>query len=242
MTHSPVLLVHICAATVGLLSGYLAMLFRKGSGRHGAAGSVFLVSMLTMSLTGAYVAAFLRPNALNVVAALLTFYLVSTAWWAAKRGEGTGAFDRVALLFIAVVGAYALMSGIQAATSSTGTRHGMSAFIYFVFAFATLLCVRSDIRMLKRGGVSGGRRIGRHLLRMCFALMIATFSLYPGQAKLFPPWLRETNLLIVPHVLLIGSMIFWSVRVMGRRRASQNNAIGATHASTAVAAGLPGAV
>ena len=35
------ILIHVCSATVGLLSGFLAMVFRKGSGLHGAAGSNF---------------------------------------------------------------------------------------------------------------------------------------------------------------------------------------------------------
>jgi len=49
MPLTPLLLVHICGAVVGLLSGYLAMLVRKGSGLHEAAGRVYVVSMLTMS-------------------------------------------------------------------------------------------------------------------------------------------------------------------------------------------------
>ena len=85
--HTTLLLVHICSATVGLLSGFMAMAFRKGSNWHGAAGTVFFVSMLLMSSSGAYIAAFLKPVAINVVAATLTFYLVSTAWRAAKKRD-----------------------------------------------------------------------------------------------------------------------------------------------------------
>jgi len=48
MTHSILLTIHIAGALVGLLSGWTALLLRKGSRRHGAAGTVFFVSMLTM--------------------------------------------------------------------------------------------------------------------------------------------------------------------------------------------------
>jgi len=44
---NPLLMVHICGAIVGLLSGFMAMALRKGSGLHGAAGSVFSVSLLS---------------------------------------------------------------------------------------------------------------------------------------------------------------------------------------------------
>src|SRR5688500_18597068 len=112
MLLTTLLLIHISGAVIGLLSGFLAMFLRKGSGPHGAAGTVFFVSMLGMSGTGAYIAIFLRPNALNVVVALLTFYLVSTSWRAAKNREGgTNRFDIGALLVIAGAGVFGVVSG-----------------------------------------------------------------------------------------------------------------------------------
>lgn len=217
---SPILLIHICSAIVGLLSGYMAMAFRKGSRWHGAAGTVFFVSMISMTLSAAWVAEFLRPNKLNLVVAMLTFYLVSTAWWAAKRRDPKpGRFDLGALLFIFVVGAAGLAYGFEAANSATGTKDRMPAAIYFVFGTIAMLCATSDVRMFIRGSLAGGHRIARHLWRMCLALLIATMSFYPGQAKLFSRAIRSTNLLYVPHVMLIGAMLFWLVRVSARRRA-----------------------
>ena len=52
MWHS-LLLLHVCGAVVGLLSGFAAMLVRKGSNWHGATGTVFFGSMLIMSSTAA---------------------------------------------------------------------------------------------------------------------------------------------------------------------------------------------
>jgi hypothetical protein len=42
MPYSPILLVHISAGTLGLLSGTAAIFFRKGSPRHAWAGRVFV--------------------------------------------------------------------------------------------------------------------------------------------------------------------------------------------------------
>jgi hypothetical protein len=83
--------------------------------------------------------------------------------------------------------------------------------------------------MIVRGGVFGARRIARHLWRMCMALLFAALSFYPGQARLFPKWLRETNLLYVPAVLLVGAMLFSLYRVSIRKRVLQNRVIGAIH-------------
>ena len=57
MTHSILLTIHIAGALVGLLSGWTALLLRKGSRRHGAAGTIFFISMLSMCTSGVILAA-----------------------------------------------------------------------------------------------------------------------------------------------------------------------------------------
>jgi uncharacterized damage-inducible protein DinB len=221
---TPALLLHICGAVIGLLSGYLAMFLRKGSGLHGAAGVSFTVSMIAMTTTGAYVALFERPNMLNATVALLTLYLVTTSWWAAKHKEGgTSLFDAGALVFVLIVGIFGIANGIEAAGNPRGLKDGMPAGMYFFFGSMALLAAFRDVRLIMRGGVTGPRRVLRHLLRMCFALLIATFSLYPGQAKLFPAAVKQSGVLFLPHFLLLGSMIFWAVRMSRRKRAQSDN-------------------
>jgi hypothetical protein len=127
MTTSPLLILHVCSAPVGLISGAMATVLRKGSGMHRVAGNVFF------------------------------------------------------------------------------------------------------LRMIVRGGVFGAQRIARHLWRMCLAMLMATLSFYPGQAEFFPSWLRHTNLLYVPHVLLSGAMLFWLVRVSVRKRVQRVRVVGASH-------------
>lgn len=225
---SPLILIHICAATVGLLSGFTTIFLRKGSGLHGAAGSAFFVSMLTMSASAAYIAAFMKPNMANCVVGLLTFYLVATGWWAARRRDrGPGNFDLGALLFALAVGAAGLSFGFEAANSPTGMKDKMPAAIYFIFGSVALLCALSDIRMLVRGGLFGSQRIARHLWRMCLALLIATISFFPGQARNLPVSFRHTSLVYVPHLLLVGSMLFWIVRVRFAKAFKKARGIGA---------------
>lgn len=230
----PLVILHVCSAAIGLLSGYSAMLFRKGSGLHGAAGTVFVVSMLTASGAGAYLAAFVHPNSGNVIGSTLTFYLVATAWVAARRRDGKrGLFDLGALLFGLAIAATAATWGLEAAKS--GPKDGYPAPFFFIFGSIALLFAVADIRMMVRGGVFGARRIARHLWRMCFALLFATLSFYPGQAKFFPEWLRATNLLYVPAVLLAGAMFFWLYRVSVRKRVPQPNPIAARHGDAVTA-------
>jgi len=227
--HTALMMIHVCGAIVGLLSGFMAMTFRKGSGLHGAAGNIFFVSMLSMSSAGAYMAAFIKPNNGNIMGGVLTFYLVATAWVAARRRDRTvGAFDWSALLVVLAIGAAGVTWGVQAAISKSGLKDGYPPFLYFIFGSIALLFAASDVRMILRGGVFGAQRIARHLWRMCLALLFATLSFYPSRAHLFPKWLNETNLLYVPHVLLVGAMLFALYRVSSRKRVQQSKPIVAT--------------
>ena len=220
------LLFHVCCAVIGLLSGFLAVGLRKGSGWHGAAGNVFFTSMLGMTGSAAVLAIFYKVNRLNQVVSLLTFYLVVTAWRAARRRDGgITIFDKVALVWILFVSALGLGAGIEAMTSARGMKHGIVAPIYFVFGTIALLCAMTDMRMIKRGGVAGAERIARHLWRMCLALLIATLSFFPGQARHLPAWFRQTSLVYVPHILLIGAMLFWIYRIKVRKRVRRNEVI-----------------
>ena len=215
-----VLLVHVFCAAIGLLSGLAAMVFPKGSGLHGAAGTIFFITMLIATAAGAIVAGVLRPNAGNVMGSTLTFYLVATAWVTAKRRSGKpGLFDAAALLFVLAVGIAGMRWGFEAAGSPTHSKDHYAAPLFFVFASIALLFAASDVRMLVRGGFVGAQRIARHLLRMCVALLLTLGSFYPGQANFFSKAVRDTNLLFVPHILVAGAMLFGLYRFAVRKRA-----------------------
>jgi hypothetical protein len=217
--HTTMLLTHISTAVIGILSGFLSMAFRKGSGLHRAAGNVFFISMLTMSGSGAFIAAFLKPNIGNVMGGLLTFYLVGTGWLAGRRRERrVGAYDYVALLGVSAIVATEFIFGVQAAMSPTHLKAGYPPFLFFTFGTISLLFAASDVRMVIRGGVEGTQRIARHLLRMCLALMMATLSFYPSRAHLFSKAVNDSRLLYVPHIVLLISMIYWLIRVRRGRQ------------------------
>lgn len=221
----PLLYVHVCAAIVGLLSGSAAMIFRKGPGRHGAAGLVFVISMIVMTTSAAFIATFMSPHMINVVSAFLTFYLVVTGWVAIKRKDGqTSRLDTVAMLFVLADGIASIGFGIWLLNHPEHPTFGIPKAMFFIFGSIAVLFAVSDGRMLKRGGLFGAQRIGRHLWRMCLALMIAMLSFYPGQAKLFSKAVRATNVLFVPHVLLLGATIFWLYRISRRKRAQRAKA------------------
>jgi uncharacterized membrane protein len=212
MTTVNLLYLHVFAGMLALLAGTAAMLFRKGSRRHRETGHVFVASMLGLGATGGYIG-FASNQILNGSMGVLTVYLVATAWLAARRADAqTSPFDYVALLVPLAVSVGLAFYGFRAATTSTGSLQGYPAFAYFIFGSLALFFAASDVGMLSRGGVSGTRRIARHLGRMCFALFIASASFFTRQS-LFPAVLRTTHVLDVMVFLPLLPMIFWLIRV-----------------------------
>jgi uncharacterized membrane protein len=70
-------LLHIVAGLIGLASGAVALYALKGVKLHRQSGKIFVYAMLIMSSSGAAMAA-LKLQRFNVIAGVLTFYLVMT--------------------------------------------------------------------------------------------------------------------------------------------------------------------
>ncbi len=213
MTFFPILLFHICSGTIGVLSGFAAISFRKGSHSHRVAGNVFFISMLGLGASGAYLG-FIKSQVTNVMGGIFTLYLVATSWVTARRREGeTGIFDWVGLLVILAIGATEVTFGVQAAQSPTGTKYGYPFWPYFLVAFVALLAAAGDVRMIVHRGIAGRQRVVRHLWRMCYAFFIASASIFLARPHLFPTVLRKTYIIFLLGIMPMILMIFWLARV-----------------------------
>jgi hypothetical protein len=210
---SPLLVLHIVAGTLGMLSGFVAVFLLKGSRRHARAGIVFVVTMLCLSASGT-ILAIMKSQPGNILGGTLTFYLVATAWITAKRRDGEpGILDWGALLIVVAVAACQLTFGLEAAFSETGAKYGYPPGPYFFMGSVAVLAVVGDFRMLMHRGISGTQRIARHLWRMCFALFIAASSIFLARQQIFPALMRKTGVLLFLSFLPLLLMVFWLLRV-----------------------------
>src|SRR5579864_6396229 len=219
----PLLVIHITGGIVGLLSGTVAMSFRKGSDGHRGAGNVFVAAMLTMAAC-AVPLAIMKHQFNNIFGGLLTFYLLATAWATGRRkGTETGILDWGAFVFALAIGASLLTLGTLVANGRAARQAGVPLFMYFFLGSIPLLAAAGDIRMLARGGVSGKQRLARHLWRMCFGLFIATGSFFLGQQQFFPPTLRKQYILAPLAILPLILLLYWLIRVKFTKRGIGTN-------------------
>ena len=216
---SLILFLHIAGGTVGIISGAVALLARKGGRLHRIAGTVFFVSMLIMATIGAAASPFLPvPSMTNVAAGTLTFYLVATGWVAIKREDGRiGRFEKVGLGIALGVVAAGVIFILMAMNSPTGRLGDTPPQAFYVFAIVGAIAAAGDLKMILRGGLSGSARIARHLWRMSVALTIASGSFFLGQQRIMPVSMQGSPWLFVPVFAPLLLMVFWLIRVRVRR-------------------------
>ncbi|MDP3300238.1 MAG: hypothetical protein Q8M38_09105, partial [Phenylobacterium sp.] len=183
----------------------------KGRRLHRVAGTVFFLSMLTMA-TIATVVSPLLPEAqwTNTTAGAFTLYLVATAWLTVRRRDSeVGRFEKrvvVVPLGIAVMGLIlVILHG--------GTPRSEGFATVYVFAVISALAAVGDLRLIRRGGLSGADRIARHVWRMSAALFVAMGSFFLGQQQVLPESVRGTILPVLPVLSVGGLGLFWFLRV-----------------------------
>ena len=209
----PLLVLHIAGGIIGLLSGYVAMVYRKGSRGHRIAGDVFVVSMLTMGACASCLA-LMKHQSSNFFGGLVTFYLITTAWLTGRHHERkTSLFDWGAMVFAFVLGSSMMTLGVLVARGLLAKQPGVPLGMYFFMPSIVMLAAAGDLRMLARGGISGTARLARHLWRMCFAWFIATGSFFLGQQQAIPHVLRQQALLVPLAIMPLALLIYWLLRL-----------------------------
>ena len=215
----PLLIPHVAAAGVALLSGAAAMVVRKGGARHRAIGTIFCIAMLAMSAT-AIVIAIILSEAINLMAGTEMIYLVATSWQTARTPDGKlGRLDYVAPPAALAIAAAIAYFGLHATDPG-------DAVPCYIFAGVAALAGAGDIVRLVRGGSRGKHRLIRHLWRMCFALLVTVISFFVARSFLFPKFIRAADLQYAPVLAVLAAMIFWTLRLSLARHRTHHQPAG----------------
>lgn len=215
LAHLPALSLHVLGGGIGIFTGWAAVFAAKGERLHRLFGKVFVVGMALTAMAAIYLAS--RLTALkhmeqaNIAVGFLILYLISTSWLSVRRPpHATGPAEKFALSMGIVIFAIFAIWGVRA--EAMGSYDGYAPPLYFGFGIFTALFVAFDIKVIANGGVEGGRRIARHLTRMCAAWFIASTSFFEGQQKIMPPFMRGSNVLAALAFAPLLLMLFWFIR------------------------------
>jgi hypothetical protein len=207
-------IVHMTAGGLAIVLGFVALFATKGARLHRRIGNGFVVTMLTLALTGVGIA-IAKGDVGSMMGGSLAAYLVATGMITVQPHTITWrrALGLAALVGVAVAGFSLVRLGIE--FSSTGAR-----IFYPSFALVALLAVSGDVRILRAGPPVGARRLARHLWRMCMALWIATASFFLGPRRrvelLLPDALAVTPVVVIPVLTVLLTMGYWIWRLRSR--------------------------
>ena len=212
---------HIGGGTIGLVSGTVAAVARKGGRLHRAAGNVFFASMLVMAAFAGYLAVVMPDQIVNVFIASFASYLVTTSWLTVRRKEGTiGAAERIAMAVGFVLFApFAILSfqiaaGLPPLFKSAVPFEGPVLIALYSITAVLGIAALSDAKVVFSGGISGAPRIARHLWRMCLGLTLAVGSAFTnGLARVLPGPYHVPLYFHLPKILPLGLLVFWMIRV-----------------------------
>ena len=212
---------HIGGGAVGLVSGTVAVIARKGGRLHRKAGTVFVISMVVMAVFGCYLGFVMPDQRVNVFISIFALYLILTAWLAIRRNDGAiGLCEKIALLVgICLCAPFAILS-FQLALGMTPLFKSAVPFkgpvLIALYGFTAVLAIAAigDARVVLAGGISGVSRISRHLWRMCLGLTLAAGSGFTnGFARLLPGPYHVPLAFFLPQFIPLGLLVFWMIRV-----------------------------
>ncbi|MEH8018616.1 hypothetical protein MN202_15335 [Rheinheimera muenzenbergensis] len=204
---------HILTGTVALVSGTLSFAVMKGGNLHRKFGLTFVLSMIVMTTSGALLA-FISKETLNMVAGLVTFYLVTTAFLTVHPPKQHARIVHSVLMMLGfAIGIYAIYTGLTLLHNGKTSIDGQPIQVIMVFGSISLLAAISDIRLMTQERLSRKSQLVRHVWRIGFTLFIATASFFLGQSQVIPEVIRHGVTLAAPVLLVLCLTTYWLVRV-----------------------------
>lgn len=217
-----ILLFHIYAGAIALLTGYAVIFLKKAQVVHRYLGRVYVITMLSLGLSGTYIAVF-REVPLSILNGLVLCYLVlssiNTVW---QSPEKINYFDKLLFVFVTFIIFGFVWYGYQTNLTASGKLGGFGIEAYAAFGSVMVCFWVGDYRNLKQGGSRGKSRLIRHLWRMFFPLIMSTAAFFFGQSRHLPEAIQRIELLLAPLTFVVFTAFFWVVKVgTGKFRMSQ---------------------
>ena len=211
-----ILVIHIAAGSVALLTAFVALVTAKGGVIHIRAGRVYAICMTLIFLT-AIPLAILGASIFLLLIAVFSFYLVFAGWrFARNRSRRPQPVDWIAAAIMGLTGVG--MWGYAAVLALSGAGNWVTLV---AFGFIAVALSVADGLFFNQGRPGKRRpaphlRIQRHLTNMMAgtistitAVMVVNVSMNP----VWVPWL-------LPTIVITPLIIWWNVRtaLQARRR------------------------
>lgn len=182
------LFIHIAAGMIALLTGILAMLFKKGEKRHLLSGKIYFWCMMLIAVTALFMSISKNLTFLTLIA-IFSFYLSFSGYRVIIRrrvGQRAGLLDWILVVILALNGLYMTGSGSYAMTEGT---IGLNP-VLVVFGSMCIIFATGDIRRYRQKEPKTKNGWLFHHMGMMLGSYIATFTAFlVVNVQMNPAWL-----------------------------------------------------
>ena len=202
------LILHIVGGSVGLLSGLLNIIRKKGDKKHKIIGKLFFVSMLIVGASS-LVLSFLHPNYFLFMVGVFTLYMVSSGQRYLKH-KIQDKFESKLIdwtITISMLLAGLLFIGIGILTIIKPNLFGL---VFITFGSLGLLFVRQDFKNYNDTTTIKNYWLIGHLQRMTGGFIAALTAFLVVNAKYFPEQIPSYVYWLLPTIILTQLIIKWS--------------------------------
>lgn len=198
------LILHIVAGTIGLITGTINIIAKKGGKRHRIVGSLFLYSMLTVSLS-AFVLSVLHPNYFLFIVGVFTLYMVSsgTRYLHLKnlsKGQKPATTDWLLTYFMLFFGVLFILFGIYHLVNKNSF-----GIVFIVFGIIGLRLVQADFRNFRGKANVINVWLTAHIQRMMGAYVAALTAFLVVNNTLIPGYIAW----LLPTVIMLPLIVMW---------------------------------
>ena len=199
------LIIHILAGTVALMSAALAVSSAKGKKFHVLSGRTYFWSMVSIFLT-AIPMSVVSSNTFLFLIAIFSFYLAFAGMRFARNRNGVPSI--IDWLAVGLM----VFSGISM---------WLLAAVYFVnknpqyitlmvFGFIAVILGYTDFRSYKNKTAIGKQRISRHLTNMMGGTIAVITAVLVTNVNIEPIWIWW----IFPTITIVPVIVWWNHRVL----------------------------
>ena len=204
---------HFAVGCVAVLAGLAALSSRKGQVWHRASGSIFVIAMLALALSGLWLS-LARDILFTVFLSGIAGHAVLTSWAAARRQAWLSiVLARWSGLVSGGLCLGAVSGGLIAASSPEGRLNDLPPAAFYLLAGVSFGLFVLDLFYARHTAPQRVSWLSRHLWRMGFAFFLATGIFFFGNNHVLPEALRTPLVLSVPVLTVIGWTLVFGVKV-----------------------------
>jgi uncharacterized membrane protein len=200
------LILHIFGGSVGLLTGMLNMIRKKGDKNHKLVGRVFLISMLTSGISSLILAS-IHTNYFLFMVGVFTLYMVGSGQLYLKGYNNTTSKSIEWTITILMLLAGILFVGFGVLALAKTNLFGL---VFVTFGCLVLLFVRQDFKNHKGQSAIKNYGLVAHLQRMTGGFIATLTAFLVVNAKYFPEQIPSFLYWLLPTIVLTPLIIKWS--------------------------------